>query len=443
MKSLYARLLAGFVAANLLVLVASVFLTDRIGRLVAGDEPDLDAIAAEVASAYRERGGEGAAATARSLRRTRGVDAFVFEDGRSLLLRPPPPPIRRNLPQLLAAQRLVLREGDGDWMAGVALPAPPGRSLHLVVGRGPRPPHASRGVLLTVQLALSVLVIAGLGLVMARSLTAPIRAVQAATRRMAAGDLSARAAASAAARGDELGALARDFNDMAERTERLVQQQRTVLQDVSHELRSPLARLHLLLELARSGATDDGSRQLDRAATEVGRLDALIGEVLNLARLEATLPGLVTAPIGVAALLAEVVAEHALDAEARRINVQLDAAEGLIVRGDATLLARAIGNGLANALKFSPGGSTVQLTAQALDAHIAITVRDEGPGVPAAQLAALFAPFYRGSNATRAEGHGLGLAITQRIVRAHGGELSAANAPGGGLALTIRLPRAA
>ena len=227
---------------------------------------------------------------------------------------------------------------------------------------------------------------------------------------------------------------------MAARTETLVNQQRTVLQDVSHELRSPLARLHLLLELARTGSSNSGQQQLDRAAKEVGRLDALIGEVLNLSRLESVLPGMATAAVPVDTLLRAVLEEHTLDAEARRIQLQVLCAPALRINADEALMLRALGNVLANAIKFSAEGSTVSLRAALSGSEVLLTVCDQGPGVPPAQLEKLFQPFYRGDNASRAEGHGLGLAIAQRIVLAHGGRIEASNIPGSGLQVSLSLP---
>ena len=439
MSPLYKKLLLWFCAANIAVLLVSVFVTDRIGRYANANEPDWDAIASETLASYETKGLLGLAAFNDQQRRTRGMDVALYRDGENLMQRRAPPPLRPFLPQLLAADALVLQPGEGRWLAARALVTSKGERLQFIAFRGQPPPHARRDLLLWVQIALSLLVIAALGFVLARSLTAPIAAIQSATRKMADGDLTARADAVTTTRGDELGALARDFNHMAARTETLVNQQRTVLQDVSHELRSPLARLHLLLELARHGSTSNGQHQLDRAAKEVSRLDDLIGEVLNLSRLETVLPGMTTVPVDLATLVQEVLDEHALEADARQLDVDLDTVSAY-ANGDAALLARALGNIVGNAIKFSAEGSAIAVGVSTANGMASLTVRDHGPGVPAAQLQQLFQPFYRGDNAARAEGHGLGLAIAQRIVTAHGGRIEAANADGGGLAVCITLP---
>jgi len=438
MSPLYKKLLLWFCAANIAVLLVSVFVTDRIGRYANSNEPDWDTIASETLASYQSGGLLGLSAFNDQQRRIRGMDVTLYRNGENLLQRRPPPPLRPFLPQLLAADALVLQPGEGRWLAARALRTAQGERLQFIAFRGQPPPHGRRDLLLMVQVALSILVIAILGFVLARSLTAPIAAIQSATRRMADGDLAARTDSVTTLRGDELGALARDFNHMAARTEALVNQQRTVLQDVSHELRSPLARLQLLLELARHGASEHGSQQLDRAAKEISRLDDLIGEVLNLSRLETVLPGMRTVPIHLATLVQEVLDEHALEAEARQLDVHLST-ETAYVSGDAALLARALGNVVGNAIKFSPQGRAVALDVATENGNAMVTVRDHGPGVPPAQLSKLFQPFYRGDNAAIAEGHGLGLAIAQRIITAHGGRISARNAMDGGLEVTVVL----
>ena len=432
MSPLYRKLLLWFCAANIAVLLVSVFVTDQIGRHVSLSEPDWDELAAETLAAYENHGLLGLAAVTEQLRRKQHVDATLYRNGENLLQRRPAPPLRPFLPQLLSAETLALKAGEGLWLASRTLTTAQGERLQFVAWRGPMPPHVRRDLLLTVQIVLSLAVIAALGFVLARSLTAPI----------AGGDLTARADAATVARSDELGVLARDFNDMAQRTETLVQQQRTVLQDVSHELRSPLARLHVLLELTRHHASGEGHQQLDRAAQEVGRLDALIGEVLNLARLEGALPGLAPGPIALDALLRQVVDQQVLESDARQLTVHLPAGTGLIVLGDAALLARALGNVLGNAIKFSPAGAGIRIEAAAAGERATIIIRDEGPGVPSHQLGQLFQPFFRGHNAALAEGHGLGLAIARRIVDAHAGRISARNGDGGGLEVQLEIPLA-
>jgi signal transduction histidine kinase len=290
-----------------------------------------------------------------------------------------------------------------------------------------------------VQIVLSMLVIMVVGWWVARSVAKPAAALQQAAQRMAAGDLSARVGGAYPLARDELGLLAREFDHMAERIEALVAHERAVLQDVSHELRSPLARLQLILELARQEGGGAGAEHFGRAEREIARLDLLIGELLALTRMEADLPGMALETVDLGALAAECVDEARLEADAHGAPLRLDAPQPLEVSGNPQLLARALDNLLANAIKFG-AGAEILVSLRKDGAGATLSVRDHGPGVPEAELPRLFRLFFRGSNAARAEGHGLGLAIVQRIVRAHGGEVDAANASGGGLCITLSLP---
>ena len=195
------------------------------------------------------------------------------------------------------------------------------------------------------------------------------------------------------------------------------------------------------LDLARrSGHADDAARYFAQAEQEITRLDDMTGEMLALSRLEGGIPGENRERIDLAAMLRECVQRAALEAQARRIALSLDAAAPVWVSGHPLLLERALDNLIANAIKFSPEGGAVALSAQRSGANVRCTIRDHGPGVPEGELPSLFRPLFRGSNASRAQGHGLGLAIVQRVVRAHGGEVSAHNADGGGLAVEVLLP---
>jgi signal transduction histidine kinase len=292
-----------------------------------------------------------------------------------------------------------------------------------------------------VQLALSLLFIGLVGWWVARSVAKPVQALRDATRRMAAGELSARVNHPGGARRDELAQLAGDFDAMAERIEALVTHDRRVLQDLSHELRSPLARLQLILDLAQRG--DDpaaAGRYFQQAEQEIVRLDRMAGEMLALSRLEGDLPGMEREPVELAGLARECAARAQLEAQARGIRLHVAADVPARVSGSTMLLERALDNLLANAIKFSPEGGEVALGVHVEAGRATLSVRDHGPGVPPDELASLFRPFFRGSNAARADGHGLGLAIVQRVAKVHGGRVDAANAEGGGLEVRLELP---
>lgn len=438
LRNLYVRLFLWFVVANVATLAISIVVTERLARMAYDTEPDWLVLAQSANEAW-QRGGADALHEWNEHRHREGIDATLFEGERNLMQRPPPPPLMRWLPQLLAEDSVVLRPRPGMILAGEKVVGADGVERRFVGFRSPHPPPPRLGLLLLIQLVLSILVIGVLGSWVARSIARPVAALQGATQRMARGELATRVGAPWAAREDEIGRLAADFDHMAARIEALVAHERSVLQDVSHELRSPLARLHLLLDAARRAPAGD-TTAFERAEREIARLDRIIGEALALSRMESQLPGQGTAPVPLVPLLRMRCSEHLIEADARGLRFVERYEAGLQTQGDEALLERAIDNLLSNAIKFSGEGGEIEVSvARDHDAAL-IAVRDHGPGVPEAELASLFRPFFRGSNAALAEGHGLGLAIVDRIARAHGGAVVARNADGGGLRVELRLP---
>jgi len=435
----YGRLLVWFVAANIVTLVVSVFVTERFARNAYRGEPDWSELAASASRAYLD-GGVAALDDWHHRHNRDGIDATLYEGTHNLLRRTPPPFARRILERLPGDDSIVLRPRPGTIVAGEAVTGSDGVQRHLIAFRGPRPPFPRIEHLLLVQIVLSALVIGALGWWLARSIARPVAAIGEATRRMTAGDLAARVGAPWSARDDELGRLSADFDRMAARIEALIAHERGVLQDVSHELRSPLARLHLLLDLARRAPSAAAEPHFVRAEAEITRLDRIIGEALALSRMEADLPGMAMERIELLPLLQARIAASRVEADARRIGITVSASGAPALDGSHGLFERALDNLLSNAIKFSDDGGGIEVTIGTAGGQVEIAIRDHGPGVPAPDLPNLFRPFFRGANASRAEGHGLGLAIVERIVRAHRGQLNAVNADGGGLCVTVRVP---
>jgi signal transduction histidine kinase len=166
----------------------------------------------------------------------------------------------------------------------------------------------------------------------------------------------------------------------------------------------------------------------------------MTGEMLALSRLEGGLPGMEREPVDVAAIARECAAKAELEASARGIRLHAAAEAPAWISGSGQLIERALDNLLGNAIKYSPADGSVELAVQAAGGRVDVLVRDHGPGVPEAELAQLFRPFFRGSNAPKADGHGLGLAIVQRVAQVHGGEATARNVEGGGLEVRLTLP---
>ena len=276
-------------------------------------------------------------------------------------------------------------------------------------------------------------------------LTAPLVALRDATHRLADGDLKARTNAEARPRRDEVADLGRDFDKMAARLETLVESQRQLLGDISHELRSPLSRLSMALALARRQAAQGKSGEeitpaFDRIGRETSRLNELIGQLLELTRLES---GDADTPqnIDLAQLLAEVVADADYEAQTKERAVRITHTQPCCLTGNAALLCSAIENVVRNAACYTAPGTSVEVSLNCNERETVIRVRDYGPGVPEAALEQIFQPFYRAEAARDREsgGVGLGLAITERAIRSHGGSVRATN-EADGLNIEIRLP---
>lgn len=271
-------------------------------------------------------------------------------------------------------------------------------------------------------------------------LTKPVRRVREATMKLAEGDLSVRIGDAFGRRGDEVAQLARDFDGMAERLESSINAQHRLLRDVSHELRSPLTRLQVAIELARD-ESNLSPEQVERMIRENERLDELISQVLTLARFESGEQAPAFQRLDLADL-ARSVAEDA-DFEAQRTNrhVQLETPENAWTHGDERLLRSAIENIVRNAVRYTAEGTTVEVMLSGQNGGWEIRVQDQGPGVPEEDLERIFEPFVRVGEARDRDsgGHGIGLAITRRAVSLHGGSIAATNTDSG-LSIHIHLP---
>jgi two-component system sensor histidine kinase CpxA len=258
--------------------------------------------------------------------------------------------------------------------------------------------------------------------------------------RLGQGDLDARLQFSD--RKDELGRVARSFNAMAVRLQTLLVAERRLLQDVSHELRSPLARLEFAAELVRTAP--DRDKAVDRLKRELRRLSNLVASLLDVTRAEGDPSAHGLEPVRVDEVVREVVESCTLEAEARGCRIMLTGASSARIRGDRELLWRAFDNVVRNGLQYSPAGSEIEVHLQDAVGETTIEVRDYGPGVPDELLSRIFEPFFRVDGARRAStgGVGLGLSIVSRVVQLHQGSLIAANS-NPGLRVTITMPQAA
>jgi two-component system OmpR family sensor kinase len=276
---------------------------------------------------------------------------------------------------------------------------------------------------------------------LAEHLTAPIRRIQAGARALASESLDVRVSAGLEERKDELAVLARDFDAMADQLRANRGATTQLLRDISHELRSPLARMRVALGLARQPPADL-SRQLDRLEREIERLDAMISQVLKLAHLHGTDALQQRERFELSEVIEEVVRDANFEGAVKNCRVDLQGTAETAVLGSRELLRSAIENVLRNAVRYSPNDTPVAMIVSKTADGLEILIRDHGPGVPAAELERIFEPFYRVAESRDRDsgGEGIGLAITSQVMKAHGGSAQAVNAPDGGLQVRLRLP---
>jgi two-component system sensor histidine kinase CpxA len=447
MKSLFLKIFLSFWAALALSLVLAILVTIALQPPRRGIASQGLQTLAETVNAYQSGGEHAAHDYLEALGHTQHVRAFVFDpSGHELGGRMVPPwieDVRRGVPprdtslhhrtwmDSLLPDR-IMREAltlDGKRYT-LILELPPGPGVFF--GRHDLP-----------LLGISIAIISS------------------------AGDLSARAGAPASGRHDELTELMRDFDRMADRIERLVESQSRLLKDVSHELRSPLARLSVALGLARQRATPEIESSLNRIELEADRLNQLIQRLLTISRLESGTDGLHKSQISLRELVEEVARDAEYENPGRRCRVTAssdpassDPEDDFLVEADPELLRSAVENVIRNATRYTSEGTTVEVRLErnleshskqepigssgdaGQDGEIIIRVLDCGPGVPDEALPKIFEPFYRLDDARNrlTGGAGLGLSIADRAIRLHNGQLRASNRKEGGLQVEIRIP---
>ena len=449
MKSLFLRIFLSFWIAQALFVVLAILVTIAFRPRNATWEALRTAVLTEGVSAYEEGSEQKLREYLEGIEAAQHVRVYLFDEhGLEISGRGAPDWAMR-----------VAAGGPRTPHDGFLFPAPPvqrdsrasadGKHRYTVVlslPPGPRVFIGPRGLPIP-GLVIGVITSGLVCYLLAWFLTKPIVRLRTATRQLAAGDLTARTGAPASMRRDEVTGLMRDFDAMAERLETLVKAQSRLLNDISHELRSPLARLNVALGLARQRAGVESTDMLDRIELEASRLNELIARILTLARLEDGEQLVPQTPVALDEIVASVSEDAEFEAQARHCHVIPSVAEGnWEVRGNASLLHSAVENVVRNAIRYTQEGTSVEIDLKR-EVHGGISeavlrVSDAGPGVPSDALDKLFEPFYRLDDARGrlTGGVGLGLAITERAVRFHGGKVSAFNRPGNGLMVEIRLP---
>ncbi len=293
------------------------------------------------------------------------------------------------------------------------------------------------------HVGIAMAISACISLLLAAYITMPLSRIRASARRVARGDLSAHVGDLKFGRSAEMLALAQEFDQMTARLRDLVEGQRRLIRDVSHEMRSPLSRLRVALELARAQVSGDAGTQLDRIEREAERLEEMIAQAIQLSRMETTTPSKVD-NVALDLLIADVAGDAAFEAQARPCALHIAQSTPLAVRAETDLLTSAIENVVRNAVKYTSPDTTVSIRLDQVAAQARLRVRDCGPGVAEGDCVRIFEPYYRTDTARQRKsgGSGLGLAIAKRAVERQGGRIHAVNAEGGGLEVEILLPLA-
>ena len=378
----------------------------------------------------------------------KGGYAFLLDaTSKDVLGRNPPSKAIELAQALNDAAPFATDFSDGDRFAAQQVTEPSGRryTFVLMIPRVPiRSLLAGLGAPALFGL-ISVLLVGGvLCFWLARHITNPLVRLGEAAGRIADGRLDTRVDATIRWRRDEIGRLGMSFDLMTQRIASLVDAQQRVMGVVSHELRSPLARLCVALGLLRECSQQDKTEYLDRTELEAEHLDKLIGQLLTLAKIDSGAGSSRMEKFDLGNLIQEVAADGNFEAQSRCCSVKVDSVDSCLVKGVAENLRRAIENPVRNAIRYTKPNTAVEITVRRREVSpgsvAVIQVRDHGPGVPAADLKRIFLPFHRVANGSAADGAGLGLAITERIVRMHGGSVRATNAQDGGLILEMELP---
>ncbi|HEY0746356.1 MAG TPA: ATP-binding protein [Steroidobacteraceae bacterium] len=457
MHSLFLRIFLLFLLAMTLIVGSSIATTFTIASR---ENDPLDSqrrpSAAIQASEVLARGGLAELKTWLEANRKKPDDRELFvlgADGQDILGRPLPQGVQRRLDSF---SRDPVPGNFRPPRAAPQIIAPDG-SVYSVLQTAHR-----RSIFGALSLPAISLTILGIALVvsaltswwLADHLTSPIRRIQAGARALASENLNVRVSAGLEDRKDELAVLARDFDAMADQLRANRSATTQLLRDISHELRSPLARMRVALGLARQPPADF-ARQLDRLERELERLDAMISQVLKLARLHGTDALLAREPFELDEMIEEVVRDANFEGAMKNCRVIVHGAANEAVLGNRELLRSAIENVLRNAVRYSPENAVVDVMVARATSGLEIRIRDRGPGVPATDLERIFEPFYRVAESRDRDsgGEGIGLAITAQVMKAHGGVACAANAPGaeapradapgGGLEIRLSLPESA
>lgn len=435
MRTLFWRIFATFWLAIALVAGLSLLLGHALNQdaWILARHPGIRDVAARWTERYETAGAQAAQAFLEQHKHRRHVDVQVLDETGEPLVRGTFPPRAAAFEARRGERHLPWRRLTEDYTGTQS------GQTYLFIYRIPHDELAGwhRDSLFwpLSALLIALVVLTLFSVLLTLSITRPLDRLRGAVHDLGQTAYQQHSLARLATRRDELGTLARDFNRMGARLQDLIGSQRQLLRDVSHELRSPLARLRVALALAERADDVERARLWPRLVQECDRLEALIGEILMLARVDAESGQ--PQPVALGSLLAKLREDARLLAPQQEIRLTVET--GVQLQGWPDLLERALDNLLRNALRFNPPGQPLEIGARRTGEQLWLEVRDHGPGVAGEFLPQLGEPFFRAPGQT-SPGHGLGLAIARRAAQRHGGQLVLANHPDGGFVARLELP---
>ena len=438
MRSLFWRILASFWLAIALVAGLSILLGHMLNQdaWILSRHPGLNTLAQQWTERFEENGEDAAQALLEKRKRRYHIDVQVLNESGD-------PVVRGTFPKRAAAFEARQNDSNDRHLPWRRLTdeytSPKTGETYLLIYRIPHPEldawHRESLLWPLSALGIALVVLTLFSLLVTLSITRPLSRLRGAVHDLGQTTYQQNSLARLANRRDEFGVLANDFNRMGARLQSLIGSQRQLLRDVSHELRSPLARLRIALALAERASPEEREKLWPRLTRECDRLEALISEILVLARVDADNAS--AEAVDINALLSSVQKDAGMASPEQQIELQAE--QQLHLKGWPTMLERALDNLLRNAQRFNPPGQAIEVLALRQGERIVISVRDHGPGVEAEHLPQLGEPFFRAPGQSAA-GHGLGLAIARRAAERHGGSLVLGNHPEGGFIASLELP---
>ncbi|KTD82259.1 two-component system sensor histidine kinase CpxA [Legionella waltersii] len=451
MRSLYWKIFVSFWLATILIIFTTAWVTSQIAQKSsqpAREETFMDSYANAAVATFESGQHTALLQWLDQIGLSRHMTLFLLSSNGEIVGREVPPDNVKNISKDLDSDQLPSQGifKTGNLIVSHEILSTSGKFYRLVaVSEKPishfvQIPWAG----LTIRLAIATFVSGFICYFLSLYLTQPLRSLGMAAKSIATGKLNTRVGHFRGHSRDEIAELSNEFDRMAEQLEELIHSKERLLQDISHELRSPLARLNIAIELGKKKTKQLADSEFERMELETSRLNVLIGEILEFARLEKSTAELVLSSINISDLLLSIINDANYEFRKHSIQITAEILESCELTLDERLIHRAIENIVRNAAHYSPKNESVTLSAYYNETRdqVIIDIADKGPGVPEEQLEKIFNPFYRvdTSRTKKTGGYGLGLAIASRAIALHQGEIRAENRAGGGLLVRIMLP---